>query len=379
MSEPGAAPVAGHDLRILCLTKRWAHHTASGGYDAIARYLNGNTISRPDLGSGAGRIAEKAWHFVHGEKPHLLKYGFEDRILEERAFWKAWLTRADIVFVSYGDEQLDVLLRRARHLPGPLTATFHLPSARTAPRFETIQREAMRHLGGAFVVASSEVAPFSHWLGENKVMFVPHGIDTTALVPGTGNDGTTARFVFVGLHLRDFEVAHLVADRCAREGLDVVFDVVLPADRMGFFTGCANVRRHSNLSEAELMRLYQGSDALFLPLLDGTANNAILEALACGTPVISTHVGGIPDYVDEASGWLLRPKDADEAFECLRAIIADRDLSRIKRDGARAKAESFAWPLVAARMRTAFARLRETGYLAADAVDARRWPPGPEQ
>ena len=374
MPETHAEPPAGHDLRVLCLTRRWAHHTASGGYDPIARYLRGTIVSRPDLGNGVGRIAEKAWNFIHGEKPYLLKYGFEDRITEELAFWKAWRARADIVYIPYGDEQLDVLLRRARRLPGPLVTTFHLPSVRTAPRFETIQREAMRHLGGAFVVASSEVAPFSRWLGENKAMFVPHGVDTTAFTPGAGNTGTAARFVFVGLHLRDFEVAHVVADRCAREGLDAVFDVVLPAERMGFFTGCANVRRHSDISEAALIRLYQDSDALFLPLLDGTANNAILEALACGTPAISTRVGGIPDYVDEASGWLLPPSDADEAFACVRAIAADRDVARLKRAGARAKAESFAWPLIAARMRAAFDRLRRTGVLAADAADARRWP-----
>jgi glycosyltransferase involved in cell wall biosynthesis len=369
MLEPTAIPPAGRDLRILCLAKRWSHHTASGGYDSIAAHLGGNTILRPDLGRGVGRAAEKAWNFFRGDKPYLLKYGFEDRISEEYAFWTAWRTRADIVFVAYGDEQLDLLLRRARLLPGPLVATFHLPSARTASRFETTQREAMRRLGGAFVVASSEVVQFSEWLGEDKVAFVPHGVDTVSFTPGAGNNTATARFVFVGLHLRDFEVAHMVADRCAREGLDAVFEVVLPADRMGFFTGCANVRRHSNIAEAALICLYQNADALFLPLLDGTANNAILEALACGTPVISTRIGGIPDYVDKSSGWLLAPSDADEAFECVRMIISDRDRARVKREGARAKAESFAWPHVAARMRAAFARLRETGRFAAGASD----------
>ncbi|HEY2621362.1 MAG TPA: glycosyltransferase family 4 protein [Acetobacteraceae bacterium] len=374
MSESDDVPPPGHNLQILCLVKRWAHHTASGGYDPIAAHLHANTVVRPQLGHGVGRIAEKAWHFMYGEKSYLLKYGFEDRISEERAFWKAWLTRADIVFVPYGDEQLDMLLRRGRGLPGPLVATFHLPSANTAQRFEATQRKHIRHLGGAFVVASSEVSRFSDLLGDRNVMFVPLGVDTDAFRSGAGNSTATARFLFIGLHMRDFDVAHIVADRCARDGFDVVFDVVLPADRMGFFTGCANVRRHSNISEAALIGLYQSSDALFLPLLDATASCAIVEALACGTPAISTRVGGIPDYVDDTSGWLLTPRDADEAFECVRAIINDRDCARIRRVGARAKAESFAWPRVAARMRAAFARLRETGHLAADGADARQWP-----
>jgi glycosyltransferase involved in cell wall biosynthesis len=315
MSTVDIVPSDGHDLRILCLDKRVARHTTSSGYDRIAAYLNGENLKRPDLGNGVGRIAEKAWNFFRGEDPYLLRYGFEDRIAEERAFWKAILTRADVTFMPYGEEQLGTLLRRARYLSGPLVATFHVPFARESHRFEKIRKNAVRNLAGVFVLASSEVAPFSEWLGENKVMFVPHGIDIDIFLPGVGNTGTMARFVFVGRHLRDYEIAHIVADRCAREGLDVVFDVVLPTALMSFFTGCANIQPHIDISEIELIRLYQDSDALFLPLLDGTANNAILEALACGTPVISTRIGGIPDYVDDASGWLLRPRDADEAFD----------------------------------------------------------------
>ncbi len=32
---------------------------------------------------------------------------------------------------------------------------------------------------------------------------------------------------------------------------------------------------------------------------DATANNALLEALACGLPIITERVGGIPEYVNE--------------------------------------------------------------------------------
>ena len=98
--------------------------------------------------------------------------------------------------------------------------------------------------------------------------------------------------------MRDFEIAHYVADRCVHEGLDINIDVVLPKDRFSFFTGCANVNRHCKISDTALLELYRGADALFLPVTGGTANNAILEALASGTPVISTRIGGITDYVE---------------------------------------------------------------------------------
>jgi glycosyltransferase involved in cell wall biosynthesis len=64
-------------------------------------------------------------------------------------------------------------------------------------------------------------------------------------------------------------------------------------------------RMRPMISETELVGLYRSADILFLPVINATANNAILKALACGTPVISTLVGGVPDYVNDESGWLL--------------------------------------------------------------------------
>jgi glycosyltransferase involved in cell wall biosynthesis len=181
---------------------------------------------------------------------------------------------------------------------------------------------------------------------------------------GPGNASAELRLLFVGLHMRDFEVAHRVADRCARDGLAVVFDVVLPANRFSFFTGCDNVQRHSGLSDAALVELYRNADALFLPVTGATANNAVLEALACGTPVISTHIGGIPDYVDESSGWLLPPADADAAFECVRNLVRNREIAPSMRAGARRKSEEFAWTKVAKQITEGYQRIVRGGSFA---------------
>jgi glycosyltransferase involved in cell wall biosynthesis len=351
------------------MTKEFSSHTSSGGYDQLARYVGARTVPRHQISSVPLRLIEKAWHFGYGDKPHLFShlshgYRFEDRLAEERAFWRALLFRTDIVHTLYGDWMLDMLLRRRGLIRAGLVATFHLPAEETADRFERVQRNALRNLDGAVVLSTNQLRAYAEWLGPEKVVFVPHGIDTQVFSPGLPNRGKRARFVFVGAMLRDFATAHLVIDRCRCAGVDAEFQILIPSNAAPYFTGCTNANIMNRISEPDLVALYRSADALFLPLLDSTANNAILEALACGVPVITSRVGGVPDYVDDSCGWLLPAGDADAAFEQVRMIAADREAAWAKREQARQKAESFAWPVVARTLTAAYERLATTGKFA---------------
>ena len=95
---------------------------------------------------------------------------------------------------------------------------------------------------------------------------------------------------------------------------------------------------------------------MFLPDTSATANNAILDALACGTPVISTYVGGIPDDVDEDCGGLLPLGESEAAFQSVRRPAENRTLARAKRTAAHAQAERFSWQQVAAQITAAYRR-----------------------
>ncbi|MBD3310418.1 glycosyltransferase [Candidatus Woesearchaeota archaeon] len=55
-----------------------------------------------------------------------------------------------------------------------------------------------------------------------------------------------------------------------------------------------------------------------------TLGVVLMEALACGKPVVTTDVGGIPDVVSEECGYLVRPKDPGKLSEKINLLLSDK-------------------------------------------------------
>lgn len=64
------------------------------------------------------------------------------------------------------------------------------------------------------------------------------------------------------------------------------------------------------------------ADVATLPSYMEGCPNVVLEALACGRPVVSTHVGGIPEIMSDACGRLIPPRDSAALAEALDGVLA---------------------------------------------------------
>lgn len=76
------------------------------------------------------------------------------------------------------------------------------------------------------------------------------------------------------------------------------------------------------LSHEEIPTWMQRATALCLPSHNEGSPNVVIEALACGTPVVATAVGGLPDLVTTQSGELVPPSDPRALASALLRVVS---------------------------------------------------------
>jgi len=165
-----------------------------------------------------------------------------------------------------------------------------------------------------------------------RVTFISHAVDTEFFKPVYGlRDLSSPSCVFCGTWLRDFKSLEKIIGKVLSKNKSIRFDLIIPNLKKNkeneYIQRIARnneVNFHSDLSNNELLNIYQQASMLILPIFDATANNALLEAISCGLPVISNKVGGIVDYTESTFADLHEVGDVDSFVESIFTIIDDK-------------------------------------------------------
>lgn len=194
------------------------------------------------------------------------------------------------------------------------------------------------------------------------ITVIPNGVDTERFHPPTDAERAAAR---AGLALPDrVTVAVFVGHEFERKGLslaiqgltaapdaallvvggnpEMIREATAVAERHGVADRVAFVGTH-----ADPVPYLHAADVFVLPSAYEANALAVLEALACGLPVVVTRVGFAPDIVvDGANGYLVE-RDAGAVGARLHEL-SQLDLTSW-REHARRTGEEYAWPTIAAR------------------------------
>jgi glycosyltransferase involved in cell wall biosynthesis len=75
-----------------------------------------------------------------------------------------------------------------------------------------------------------------------------------------------------------------------------------------------------------LAAIYSAADLFILPSLEDNLPNTVLEAMACGTPVIAFNIGGIPDMIENGvTGYMAPGFDTREMGAAILKLLFDED------------------------------------------------------
>ena len=191
-----------------------------------------------------------------------------------------------------------------------------------------------------------------------KVRMILHGIDIDFFRPvDVSSEKGKFRCITVGHHLRDFKVLREVAENL-RSQAEIEFQIV--SSRATELAGLGNVRVYSGIDDIALLEMYQGADALFLPLVQSTANNSLLEAIACGLPVVSTDLPSVKAYLPGKEAILIKNNDPDHFTEAILHLVRNRDDQICMGKEARIRAEELDWRKIAPEYEAIYSGLADS-------------------
>ena len=80
-------------------------------------------------------------------------------------------------------------------------------------------------------------------------------------------------------------------------------------------------------NQEDLVRFYNAADVLLYPSLADNCPLVVLEAMACGLPIVAFNIGGIPELIKHNdTGFIVFEKDVDQLRKYLLKVLNDSDL-----------------------------------------------------
>jgi len=249
----------------------------------------------------------------------------------------------------------DYLLRYFFH---PMNVVLDSIAGRTADHIIAISKNTKKQLDETYRFDS------------NKLSLIPHGVDTDRFYPRKESHEAVSpnktSFLFVGRLASRKGVSRVIKALTMFRGEKVELLVAGSGrhkerlKRLAGIQGVSNrVRFLGYVPDDELPQLYSSADVFVFPSRYEGFGLVFLEAMACGTPVIGTPVGGVPDVIENGETGFVIDEEINSLSERLRYCHENPKRVQEMSNSARQKAKNMDWSRVAAKVETVYEQVSE--------------------
>jgi glycosyltransferase involved in cell wall biosynthesis len=194
-----------------------------------------------------------------------------------------------------------------------------------------------------------------------RIHLIYHGVDVENFSPALHSLAQENPLILAIGRFKEKKGFDLLIDACSllvKQGIRLRCEIVGYGDlkaqlaeqiRTSGVAHCVTLR--DPVDHSELAAVLRRASVFVLPCRvpdDGDRDgipNSILEAMACGIPVVSTTISGIPEVIEHgANGFLVAPDDAVKLADAIRDLLADTNLSlELGRMARRTVSSQFSW------------------------------------
>ncbi len=341
-------------------------HYIKGGRNALVRFWS---FSRSASKKLKELNAEKPFDIIHANLPLVPSFAIPDNVAKA------------IVCAVHSTWKGEALVTKQDN-PKELN-----PNEKSMLRFNFMlrkyEKKLMKRSNALIAVSKYTVDELTDLYGidKNKIHVIYNGVDIERFKPRPNRDELRKEF-----GLKKEKVVLFVGRLYHRKGLETLLESVPPVlkefNNVKFvISGTGFKQKEESLKnlakqlgiedhvkflgyvpDDKLPLLYSASDIFVLPAIYENFPFAILEAQSTALPVISTKVGGIPEFlVDTENGFLIDPGDTKQLTQKVLALLQSPELAKQMGDhGRKLIEEKLDWRIITGQVIDLYHQLLKT-------------------
>ena len=275
----------------------------------------------------------------------------------------------------------EVVSRLNQHEKLPHVASFHtLGEAKMRARSEESEsvvrirseRDILHEADRIVAVSQHERGNMIDFYGApgDRIQVIPCGVNMDVFKPMPKSEaraelglGPEKVLLYVG-RVQPLKGPELLLESVARLGRDSGLKVLIVGGDVTGDEEVSKVRRlatelgiehlvsfEGTVPHTRLVHYYNAADLCVVPSFYESFGLVAVEAMACGTPVVATAVGGLPETVkDGLNGSLIRDRNPEALAEKISLLLNDGRLHGLLASQARESVAGLDWPMVAGRV-----------------------------